>query len=856
MSGKNFIRWATRAAEGNVETKASSARRQISSTLLALSCLAGKVRSHWPLLSTVSGATLSAVPLILFCAGHHPVNDSLAIVFIARTGTHGFDQMHEHLLEHLVTKHNSSVGKAISLRFEKLDARAGVDPIKNTARLREIYKGIARRSDVIAVIDNSWGEQMKGARKEIRGVSSPVIFLNGDSNGLEFGDGQSGRLFLGDSGVAVDQIQTMLATLLGDRRAASRDSKDPAPAFVFIGEKNYELNAQYVRAIESDNELKSLRFTSKDRIDLNGPPPAEAKTKEELKRSEAEVQRVQNELRARLLGLLSDKSKLILLSCHKEWGKQLLPWIDETFGNAMVVGHQSINSRGSFPFVSPTNQLVIFGQSPRAAPEVLIAELRYQQDRFAKLYGKPDDLLYVRRCFAAMDLITRPLIAAEKQYKELHERHAQTKARMGGLDHKSLIKTLNSAIRSYAGRRVESSLGRLSFDEHGRELGNNHILFYRGNKVFSYSKQLNSKGKMVPNIQFGFMEMKLGDVNVSTRTFHADFFFWVRCPDEYLAINAKSAKSQEDGSAIQQAVKEHKSGQDSNDGGAKSDDTNAPEEMKEEKSPAEIGEFLMKRLVFSNHASDSFQAAVVSSEKIGNTWQSVFNISGVFTAPVQGGWYPFDTQRLAISFRVSEDDDTVRISPDEYGADPSGRVDIDVDGWRILDKRLTVESTATDQVLIPLEDLDKALEFNRAILSFDVRRRFWNPALRILCPLFLLTLASLAVLFIKVPLHVKIAGQEASDAQSALTLTCMLAVVTYLISYAALAPRLALPTMADVLVCFTLVVSVLNFVFCVAISKRTSRWYWRMLTIERYRYVAAATSIALFTAWSLFAFVP
>jgi hypothetical protein len=116
-------------------------------------------------------------------------------------------------------------------------------------------------------------------------------------------------------------------------------------------------------------------------------------------------------------------------------------------------------------------------------------------------------------------------------------------------------------------------------------------------------------------------------------------------------------------------------------------------------------------------------------------------------------------------------------------------------------------------------------------------------------------LASLAVLFLKATSGTKNPSATDLEKQSELTLVCMLAVVTYLISYATLAPRLPQPTYADLLVCFTLALSVANFVFCVAIGKRQTPWLLGILTLRRYRIGALLVSGMIIAAWCVMTLV-
>lgn len=739
--------------------------------------------------------------LIALASWYLSRTEPLAIVYVGRYETPGFDELQERLIKDLVDSYNHDHPGGVRLSFEKHNAKTITEP----KALSRIYLDIARRNDVLAVVDNCWGSEIKSAQLAIETVHAPILFLNGDRNGIDFGTAIGARLFLGDAEVVKDQIVPLLKRLLNPNPPSTAPTPylDPNPVgpakakqLVFLGEHDYQLTSSFLES------LRESGFQPKV-IELSGSSASLA---------QPEVERVKQELMEAVGNVGPNVSKVIILNCHDAWGTALLDWIDRNLENVTVVGYESVSSHGfSAYFKNPTkhNKAIILGQSPRSVPDLLVALYQKQEQRHPAFYGQHNDLFFVRRCFVAIDLITRALIEATQRSRLSSEGTVEVMATAHNGVRDPIAEQVNETLKKYGNgkelRSVKSSLGILKF-ANGLEQGSNHIVLYENGAVLSYPEQLNSENVLVPNIQFGFRDMKISDVNISTKTFHADFYFWVRCEED--PVRSLFPSPQPD-----------------------------------------ITGAITKLFEFSDHASEGFQIGVVSTQEFGTIKQIIFHISGSFYGHFNGTMYPFDQQKISVETRVSIPDDKVRITPDQYEMNPA-ETEADIDGWRILDNRMTVNSRMADEILIPLEDLADRMEqqYSQARLSYTVRRKFWSPALLVFCPLALMTLASLAVLFINNE-EIPSGKSETTEQQNELTLLCTLAVVTYLIAYATLAPRLAQPTLADGLVGFTLAIGVANFVFCSAINSRKSWRYWKILTLQRYRLCAAALSALVFGAW-------
>jgi hypothetical protein len=90
---------------------------------------------------------------------------------------------------------------------------------------------------------------------------------------------------------------------------------------------------------------------------------------------------------------------------------------------------------------------------------------------------------------------------------------------------------------------------------------------------------------------------------------------------------------------------------------------------------------------------------------------------------------------------------------------------------------------------------------------------------------------------------------ETLKTQTELSLGCTLAVITYLISYATLAPHIDTPTYADALVGFTLAFATINFIFVVAISQREHNRFFLALKPVLYRHWATWVACLGLAGW-------
>lgn len=384
-------------------------------------------------------------------------------------------------------------------------------------------------------------------------------------------------------------------------------------------------------------------------------------------------------------------------------------------------------------------------------------------------------------------------------------------------------------------------------------MGQHQFLLHKQHTVSSYAFQpsyriggkerlraLNAEPELleVKTAQVGIQDLRVREISVENQTFHAEFYYWVRVP-QIESVGAKVADS----------------------------DT------------------ALRVLDFKPDFSGVGEQRLISENTVGFFHQRLYYVSGTFRFPPhaessrfsledQSILFPFDSHSLKIELQAPRPDSDLHLSRGTRNLEPIGRSDTpEADGWTVSDNYVAVSSRETNPIPIPFPfetNSDLTSSYDAIVVTFSVHRQFWNMVALIWVPLLLLTSASLAVLYVTygephsgMQEHVKGAVREDHSEQSLetlksqteLSLGCALAVITYLISYATLAARLDAPSYSDALVGFTLAFAVLNFIFLVAISRRTSTRFFAALTAERYLWWATRIAGFVMCGWLILGLV-
>jgi len=707
-----------------------------------------------------------------------------------------FGKIHRITIDQLVTEFNAN-NKNVRLRLLDADTPpTDAEATDYSKFLSSRYAKLAKRRNLAAVFDNSWGTDIEPIAEKLRSFPAPIVFLNADRNGLNFGEA---RLFVGNADQVPSEISALLPKLLVPLGDVQQED------VVFVTESDYKLGDRFKEA------LSAIDLTRNQPIEI---PGKRATNRGELSRRKAQI--ISQFLRDSSWDVMQERKKLLILNSHSDLGEELIPWLDLTFRKITVIGYQSMLSRApGFTFGVGDNQLILLSNSTQLIPEDLYLRYRRLKKGNEEVFARDDAPFYVRRCVVAIDICTE--ILRNRNWDEF------------GPASSFLRPQLSHSCARLRGSEVHSSIGELQFSSEGEMLGQNRFLLYKNRSLSSYSFQptyrRDSKGNeeisIVPSVHCGIRNVHVRDIDIARGELHAEMDYWIR-------------ERMESGGA----------------------DSTVPIQAGVQ-APESINILLPIDFKPEALADDIIGKAgqrLLATKKIPPLRQRTFHTSGTFDAALNGWGYPFDRHKIKLEFKGWAADDKLRLSRTETlgGQEPI------VDGWKVGDWYIALNTRETNP--IPLSDDSKAGEssqYDIITLTIDVRRRLWNSLLLLVAPMGLLIFGSLAVLFIKfgvpapdTPIE-KIEHEDFEErkTQTELSIGSVLAIITYLISYAALVPRLQTLLYSDILVGFGLFVAMANFVFVVAVRARKTNRFVTWLTLERYRRVACWLAILGFLGW-------
>lgn len=716
-----------------------------------------------------------------------------------------FEQIHRRTLEQLVHEYNGSQAR-YRLRLLPPTALPAVGSVADyQAYLSQRYTALTNVPGLIGVLDNCWGRDIEPMVEQLRDFPAPIVFLNGDRNGHDFG---KGRIFVGNADGVPLEITALLPSILKPR--GEIDSSD----CLFVTEVDFPVGQKF-------GELfRSTKTVMGGRVDL---PSIATKDRSVQARAKAEI--ITKLLRQDDWRKMQARPKLLVMNAHAEWGNLLLTWLDETFQNLTVIGHQSMLSRApGFSFGNGRNELVLLSASDQTIPESIFLRHRRLSAAAPEIFARADSVYYVRRCVLAMDACLAAL------------------GELAGAEHDPATPAgrlqLRLALERLVRQGIRGSLGEYRFSAQREFLGQNHFMSYRERRLssfgfqLSYGSEMSALPKVVPNTHVGVRNVRITDVDIAADSLHVELDYWLREVNPELLLEGTNSIS--------------------------ASSTLVPVDFKPDNLvDSEVGRFGQRLL---------------ATKTVDRVRQRTFHLSGKLNASLESRLYPFDRHRLKVELQAWRPDDKMRLSRQQI--DPGG---VKVDGWTVGDTFLGLNTRESNpEPIFASLSGGQSSQHDTITLTVDVRRKLWNALLLLVVPLSLLAFASLAVLFIKFrapdgkldPVSLPAGGKkgkpqaspqapdtefEEYKTQTELSIGAVLAVITYLISYANLVPRVQTLLYSDLLVGLTLAISVFNFVFVVAVRARGGRLEW--LDLETYRGFAVIVTLAGFLLWVVLGFI-
>jgi hypothetical protein len=421
-----------------------------------------RTKAAW---SGIVAAVLLVVLSVIVWRANRP--QVLRIAYVGRDSDTTLDELHRIVLTKYVSELNA---RLTGVRFEVVP----FDIKKNPARLRHFYRDkFAPDPRYVVAIDNTWGRDLEPSASTIRGLGLPVIAINADKRGADFG---GHALFFGHS----DNVPANMAAFV--TRVLKKDT------VTFIAEADYDLTNVFRRtfarsgiSLEKEFYVANADVAHDDTLRLFGQLGAAARALDR---------------------------KVIVLNLHGAWGARTLKFLDDHVHGATFVGGSYVAAgMRNFRWSENGNQMLLLTDPNDALPERIFTEIRSLRDAHPDVFNSVDlnVPLYVKRCLDAVSVI------------EAVVRQPGSKVRRSDFV---------AFFRGLRGRTLETPYDLYSFDD--ALLLQNELTWERHvrGKIASYRSQLNRAGTVIPNVNFGIEVLDITNLNFSENTFDAELYYW------------------------------------------------------------------------------------------------------------------------------------------------------------------------------------------------------------------------------------------------------------------------------------------------------------------------------------------
>jgi len=383
-----------------------------------------------------------------------------------------FDRMHEYMLKDYLTYLNAS-NPNYELQLLPFDCKRSPEETK------KVYEQIAADTNIIAVIDNTWGVHIAGAVQTIKDNNIPVVAINADHNYKDFG---TQAIFTGNN----DMLPAELSTYIRNGMDISQ--------IVFVSEEDYLLHETYVSEFKKQNINTAATFLIRN----------------DATDKAAAFDSLTNTIKSAFAKDSLLKKKLIVINLHNEYGTKLLNYFDQNFKNLKMIGHayitQTLTAQVFGKFSG--NELILVNNPTDNVPKKIAQDMIRFKKENADVFQKLSSPMFPKRCLDATSIVQTFFVNA------------------GGLyPNKTNMATYFSSLRDTC-LRTETDL--LQFNTHNDLTPDLYYVKYKEGRLYSLREQLNSKRKIIPNLVAGMEMIDLYNIDVGSNTFMADFYYWIK----------------------------------------------------------------------------------------------------------------------------------------------------------------------------------------------------------------------------------------------------------------------------------------------------------------------------------------
>lgn len=381
-----------------------------------------------------------------------------------------FDKMHETVLRQYLNELNTHVANA-QFTLKTFDNRR--DPRVSDSLYRY---AIAPDTNIVMVIDNTWGEHLQPAAATIRDQHIPVISMNADRGKGDYGDA---ALFIGSDDDTPQDVSAFL------RRALH------CHQIIFITEVDYPLHEVYQQVFTHDSVTVIQQF------DVVGKKSVED---QEL-----------NLLLRRLRDFFARSTQVlttpVVINAHQKWGNKIVEFLDKNLNDATIVAPiMALDVAVANKIGGNNNQLLVVSRPNDAVSRKLSNDLDGFRTTSPELFASASAPFFLKRC-------------------------QDVAAILAGMPHLDSVAPSRASVRRYLSSLRDSLLvGEHDLYEFkgNRLVKDIYFTRYRGRQYYSYPIQLNTDREVIPNLFFGVDVLDIYDIDANNNTFKSDFFYWVK----------------------------------------------------------------------------------------------------------------------------------------------------------------------------------------------------------------------------------------------------------------------------------------------------------------------------------------
>lgn len=383
-----------------------------------------------------------------------------------------FHLMHVDILKKKIKQLNES-NKKYQLQLKTFDCE------QSPSKSKEIYEQIAADTSIIGVLDNSWGVELEGALSIIKNKNLPVVAINADRNGHQYG---KACLFTENNDLLPNDLVIFTKNVL------------KTDTVTFISEKDYQLHKIFVDAFKRDGIVVNKLFEVADAKQFNKMDSLK------LFSSIASYYKTH-----------SSDNHLIIINTHYQIGNSILKYFSENLDNKTLLGHAYITSmKDHLMFGKTNNNELILMTDPEDAVSKELHEFEEQLIADHPEYlVRENNGFYIKRCLNALSLFRYGL---PKDGDFSHVNRKLIKEKFESLQNKK-ISIDNELFEFNANREAQKE---------------NYFSSYRRGEIIAYHQQLNLQKQVIPDMLFGMDIQDIFEIDLNTNSFTADFYYWVK----------------------------------------------------------------------------------------------------------------------------------------------------------------------------------------------------------------------------------------------------------------------------------------------------------------------------------------